>query len=304
MVEQNGNFYFAAQIDQKTFEIQGIDYKFEVGDNLIYNEFHNKPLTLGQKLKVWFQAVSVEPGCLCEYFKPGCSCDINIECAIVATKGVDPPPTTPRPEITEPEVTSSTEQMVQPPSSGSVLLYGGISIGLLLILFLFVGSVVCMRRRAILGGERYPVRDSEYNRGDGIMYTEDKKHPMGSSGYPTEKTPLMPDVVDYPTISRKNSEAEDFAVRVEDFPIHVSQMRSSRTYGFSDEFETLPEGGTAAWEVAMKPENLQKNRYNNILPYDHSRVVLRSSSQIVSSGDYINASWIAGYGLRYIAAQG
>ena len=114
----------------------------------------------------------------------------------------------------------------------------------------------------------------------------------------------MPDVVDYPTISRKNSEAEDFAVRVEDFPIHVSQMRSSRTYGFSDEFETLPEGGTAAWEIAMKPENLQKNRYNNILPYDHSRVVLRSSSHIVTSGDYINASWIAGYGLRYIAAQG
>ena len=82
-------------------------------------------------------------------------------------------------------------------------------------------------------------------------------------------------------------------------------MRSSRTYGFQDEFETLPEGSTAAWEVAMKPENIQKNRYNNILPYDHSRVVLRSSSQIVSNGsDYINASWIAGYGLRYIAAQG
>ena len=94
-------------------------------------------------------------------------------------------------------------------------------------------------------------------------------------------------------------------MRVEDFPIHVSQMRSSRTYGFQDEFETLPEGSTAAWEVAMKPENIQRNRYNNILPYDHARVVLRSSSQIVSNGsDYINASWIAGYGLRYIAAQG
>ena len=228
---------------------------------------------------------------------------------MVATRGVDPPvtaePILPTPVTSSEEgLDATTDTLTSVPSSGSVLLYGGISIGLLLILFLFVGSVVCLRRRAILGGrERYQVQNPEYNRTDGMMYSEEKhKHP--SSGYPTEKTPLMPDVVDYPTISRKNSEAEDFAVRVEDFPIHVSQMRSSRTYGFSDEFETLPEGGTAAWEVAMKPENLQKNRYNNILPYDHSRVVLRSSSQIVSSGDYINASWIAGYGLRYIAAQG
>ena len=42
-----------------------------------------------------------------------------------------------------------------------------------------------------------------------------------------ETKPLMPDLVDYPSSSRR-SEAEDFAVRVEDFPIHVSQMRCSR----------------------------------------------------------------------------
>ena len=71
-----------------------------------------------------------------------------------------------------------------------------------------------------------------------------------------------------------------------------------RTYGFSDEFETLPEGATASWDVAQRAENIQKNRYNNILPYDHARVILRSNSQIVSKGDYINASWISGYGVR------
>ena len=97
----------------------------------------------------------------------------------------------------------------------------------------------------------------------------------------------MPDLVDYPSSSRR-SEAEDFAVRVEDFPIHVSQMRCSRTYGFSDEFETLPEGSTASWDVAQRPENIQKNRYNNILPYDHARVILRSNSQIVSKVGFLS----------------
>jgi len=94
-------------------------------------------------------------------------------------------------------------------------------IALLLLLFLFVGMVVCVRRPAILGHshtERYHVQNSDYlNRTDTLMYDE-KHHHKGhmTSSYPTEKTPLMPDVVaDFPTISRKNSEAEDFAVRVE-----------------------------------------------------------------------------------------
>ena len=105
--------------------------------------------------------------------------------------------------------------------------YRFFSIALLLLLFLFVGMVVCVRRRAILGHshtERYHVQNSDYlNRTDTLMYDE-KHHHKGhmTSSYPTEKTPLMPDVVaDFPTISRKNSEAEDFAVRVE---VRVSKI--------------------------------------------------------------------------------
>ena len=100
---------------------------------------------------------------------------------------------------------------------------------------------------------------------------------------------MMPDLVTYQKDdSLEKSAEDDFAVRVEDFPIHVSQMRTSRTYGFGDEFETLPEGQTASWDAALKAENMQKNRYNNILPYDHARVTLTGKS------DYINASWIEG----------
>ncbi|KAB1274873.1 Tyrosine-protein phosphatase non-receptor type 22 [Camelus dromedarius] len=57
--------------------------------------------------------------------------------------------------------------------------------------------------------------------------------------------------------------------------------------------------------VAERPQNIKKNRYKDILPYDHSRVEL---SMITSDEDssYINANFIKGvYGPKaYIATQG
>ncbi|XP_013405560.1 receptor-type tyrosine-protein phosphatase N2 [Lingula anatina] len=59
-------------------------------------------------------------------------------------------------------------------------------------------------------------------------------------------------------------------------------------------------------EAANLPNNTRKNRYCDILPYDHSRVVLNDSTN-VSGGDYINASTITDHDPRnpaYIATQG
>ncbi|PRP85744.1 hypothetical protein PROFUN_06338 [Planoprotostelium fungivorum] len=56
-------------------------------------------------------------------------------------------------------------------------------------------------------------------------------------------------------------------------------------------------------EEALREENLAKNRYTDVIPYDHSRVKLQSNdSEEVS--DYINASFIQGEDNHYIAAQG
>ncbi|EFX88841.1 hypothetical protein DAPPUDRAFT_311182 [Daphnia pulex] len=57
--------------------------------------------------------------------------------------------------------------------------------------------------------------------------------------------------------------------------------------------------------VASKPENNEKNRYGDVLPYDHSRVVLNVLAN-TSGADYINASSITDHDPRhpaYIAAQ-
>ncbi|CAN9515307.1 unnamed protein product [Ophioblennius macclurei] len=54
-------------------------------------------------------------------------------------------------------------------------------------------------------------------------------------------------------------------------------------------------------DVGAQKENIKKNRYKDILPYDQTRVVLSDSDS-----DYINASFIQGVsgGRAYIACQG
>uniref|UniRef100_A0A8C8RRU1 Receptor-type tyrosine-protein phosphatase alpha n=1 Tax=Pelusios castaneus TaxID=367368 RepID=A0A8C8RRU1_9SAUR len=75
---------------------------------------------------------------------------------------------------------------------------------------------------------------------------------------------------------------------------------------FREEFNALPACPIQATsEAASKEENKEKNRYVNILPYDHSRVHLTPIEGVPDS-DYINASFINGYQEKnkFIAAQG
>ncbi|ELT99038.1 hypothetical protein CAPTEDRAFT_136730, partial [Capitella teleta] len=54
------------------------------------------------------------------------------------------------------------------------------------------------------------------------------------------------------------------------------------------------------------PKDLKKNRFKDIKPYKHNRVVLIDVEQNDPYGDYINASYIVGYALmdQFISAQG
>ncbi|XP_070382399.1 receptor-type tyrosine-protein phosphatase mu-like [Dermacentor albipictus] len=67
------------------------------------------------------------------------------------------------------------------------------------------------------------------------------------------------------------------------------------------EYTTLRNGKLHPATVAEKSDHRPKNRDGNVLPYDHSRVVLRGEGIV----DYINASFIPDFRnpRRYIAAQ-
>ncbi|KAM9495154.1 receptor-type tyrosine-protein phosphatase eta [Clarias gariepinus] len=94
-------------------------------------------------------------------------------------------------------------------------------------------------------------------------------------------------------------------VRVEEFEPYFKKQQLDSNCGFAEQYEDLKVVGTAQTKnSALAMENKGKNRYNNVLPYDSSRVKL--SVQGNPSDDYINANYIAGYNSKkeYIAAQG
>uniref|UniRef100_UPI00358F4DCA receptor-type tyrosine-protein phosphatase alpha isoform X2 n=1 Tax=Myxine glutinosa TaxID=7769 RepID=UPI00358F4DCA len=91
---------------------------------------------------------------------------------------------------------------------------------------------------------------------------------------------------------------------------HLEEELNRRTADdnklFREEFNSLPSCPIQiTCEAASKEENKEKNRYVNIMPYDHSRVHLMPLDGVPDS-DYINASFVNGYQEKnkFIAAQG
>ncbi|NXR57838.1 PTPRJ phosphatase, partial [Rhadina sibilatrix] len=94
-------------------------------------------------------------------------------------------------------------------------------------------------------------------------------------------------------------------IKVENFESYFKKQQADSNCGFAEEYEELKSAGVHQPKFAAElPENRGKNRYNNVLPYDISRVKL--SSQSPGTGDYINANYMPGYNSKkaFIAAQG
>ncbi|XP_031573109.1 receptor-type tyrosine-protein phosphatase delta-like [Actinia tenebrosa] len=95
-------------------------------------------------------------------------------------------------------------------------------------------------------------------------------------------------------------------IPVEDFPNHVRRMHIDGDIGFSEEYELVqPNDEEFTWHHSLHSANKYKNRYANIVAYDHSRVILTPIEGVAGS-DYINANYIDGYNRSgaYIACQG
>ena len=64
---------------------------------------------------------------------------------------------------------------------------------------------------------------------------------------------------------------------------HIERLRANSGARFSAEYESIDPGQQLTWDAASQDDNKQKNRYANVIAYDHSRVQLSSLGQCCRS---------------------
>uniref|UniRef100_A0A8C9YP50 protein-tyrosine-phosphatase n=1 Tax=Sander lucioperca TaxID=283035 RepID=A0A8C9YP50_SANLU len=307
----NSQYYFTAQ-----FPAGGIHspQPFTVGDNKTYNGYWNAPLLPQKSYSIYYQAVSTANG------------ETKLDCVRVATKAA-----THKPDAVEPE--KQTDHTVK---------IAGVIAGILLFVIIFLGVVLLMKKRRTYHSYTYYLKlakkrketlnstrqemtvmvnsmDKSYteqgtNCDEALSFMDTHNHTLNTRSecaltlngrsdsrtlYCNRYSCCIPVDVPYQTGQLHP------AIRVADLLQHITQMKCAEGYGFKEEYESFFEGQSAPWDSAKKDENRMKNRYGNIIAYDHSRVRLQALEGEQSS-DYINANYVDGYHRpnHYIATQG
>uniref|UniRef100_A0A2C9L1S5 Tyrosine-protein phosphatase domain-containing protein n=1 Tax=Biomphalaria glabrata TaxID=6526 RepID=A0A2C9L1S5_BIOGL len=111
--------------------------------------------------------------------------------------------------------------------------------------------------------------------------------------------------------SKVNNDVEYYntALEIADTPVPVDKipnyLRTHNKAFFKEQFLKIPTSTNSPTQIGSLAENKLKNRYKNILPYDHCRVHLSVNTE-KKHGDYINASFVKSYrkNEKFIASQG
>ncbi|XP_031140953.1 receptor-type tyrosine-protein phosphatase delta isoform X27 [Sander lucioperca] len=109
----------------------------------------------------------------------------------------------------------------------------------------------------------------------------------------------------HPSNLHLSSMASHPPIPIMDLADHQERLKANDNLKFSQEYESIDPGQQFTWEHSNLEVNKPKNRYANVIAYDHSRVLL-SAIDGVPGSDYINANYIDGYRKQnaYIATQG
>uniref|UniRef100_A0A6Q2YYQ8 Receptor-type tyrosine-protein phosphatase kappa n=1 Tax=Esox lucius TaxID=8010 RepID=A0A6Q2YYQ8_ESOLU len=315
-------YYFAAELPPGNLPEPS---PFTVGDNKTYHGFWNPPLAPRKNYNIYFQAVSsVEK-------------ETKTQCLRLATKGA-----TEEPEVI-PDPAKQTDRVVKIAGiSAGVLVF----ILLVLVAILLVKKrKLAKKRKDAIGNTRQEMTHmvNAMDRSYADQSTLHADDPMAVTFMDSHNftnrlpnDPLVPTAVLVPITDENHTAAAESsrlldvpryhcegtespyqtgqlhpAIRVADLLQHINLMKTSDSYGFKEEYESFFEGQSASWDVAKKETNRTKNRYGNIIAYDHSRVILQPMEDDPSS-DYINANYIDIWLYRdgyqrpshYIATQG
>ncbi|XP_066576467.1 receptor-type tyrosine-protein phosphatase delta isoform X6 [Amia ocellicauda] len=109
----------------------------------------------------------------------------------------------------------------------------------------------------------------------------------------------------YPGNLHTSSMASHPPIPIMELADHLERLKANDNLKFSQEYESIDPGQQFTWEHSNLEVNKPKNRYANVIAYDHSRVLL-SAIEGIPGSDYINSNYIDGYRKQnaYIATQG
>jgi len=104
-------------------------------------------------------------------------------------------------------------------------------------------------------------------------------------------------------VEQYNSIIDERGSSLEDFIVYVRNKTRNGLFDEYQEIKSRPPDGT--FDHARQAENLSKNRYTDVLCYDHTRVILQRDDNDMES-DYVNANFVDGYKQKnaFISTQG
>ncbi|MEE6495132.1 hypothetical protein FKM82_001961 [Ascaphus truei] len=239
---------------------------FTLGDNKEYSGFLNKPLN-GDLSYTCFVLAALEDGDTKKYAASPYSDDIVVE------------------------VSSTAKQQEEP----EMLWVMGPVLAVILIIIIVIAILLFKRKRTNSPSGK---DDQSVGLKDSLLAHSSDPVEMRRLNYQTPGS----SVPSYPNIS---SMRDHPPIPICDLADNIDRLKANDGLKFSQEYESIDPGQQFTWENSNLEVNKPKNRYANVIAYDHSRVILTSVDGVPGS-DYTNANYIDGYRKQnaYIATQG
>ncbi|XP_037132908.1 receptor-type tyrosine-protein phosphatase F-like isoform X9 [Syngnathus acus] len=247
---------------------------FTLGDEKRYNGFYNKPLTSGQEYVCFVLAVLRYEG--------------TDSASNYMTFSASP----------YSDLIQVTQSLVQGAEQTEMLWVLGPVFAVVLIISIVIAILLFKNKQERKRASPLPkdehsggVKDSLLpNTSDPVELRRLNYQTPGPSSHRSPNTPRMREHPPIPVASLAD---------------HIEHLKANDGLRFSQEYESIDPSQQFTWENSNMEVNKPKNRYANVIAYDHSRVVLTSVDAVPGS-DYVNANYIDGYRKQnaYIATQG
>ncbi|XP_033737522.1 receptor-type tyrosine-protein phosphatase S-like isoform X13 [Pecten maximus] len=254
------------------FDAQHLPREFNLGNRDQFGGYANRPLDHGMKYKTFIRAFTVDT----KLYKTS---PYSETISLSRTPSIPQyPPNTnnPIPQSAEASEKSLLIIMIVAPVCAGVAL---IIIGCIILIW-------HMSRRKATRKEKSPEPSS------GKVFVDVPPHPcdpveLRRQHYQT------PGMISHPPI------------HIHMLQEHIDNLKNNDNLKFSQEYESIEPGQQFTWDNSNYEVNKPKNRYANVIAYDHSRVILQPIDSVPGS-DYVNANYMDGYRKQnaYIATQG